>query len=87
MAVKKLETIFKVGQKDFKTDVKTIAITHHKNLVQTLGYCDDGVKWLFIYEYMSNGTLAFFLFGGMRPLLETEELYCYRHCKGTHIPA
>ncbi|KAJ0793139.1 putative protein kinase RLK-Pelle-SD-2b family [Helianthus annuus] len=67
VAVKKLETVVQDGQRELKTEVNTIARTHHKNLVQLLGYCDDGEKRLLIYEYMSNGTLAFFLFGGMRP--------------------
>ncbi|KAJ0793136.1 putative protein kinase RLK-Pelle-SD-2b family [Helianthus annuus] len=67
VAVKKLETVFKDGQKEFQTEVNTIARTHHKNLVQLLGYCDDGEQRLLIYEYMTNGTLAVFLFGDMRP--------------------
>ncbi|KAJ0612317.1 putative protein kinase RLK-Pelle-SD-2b family [Helianthus annuus] len=67
VAVKKLETMFKDGQKEFQTEVNTIARTHHKNLVQLLGYCDDGEQRLLIYEYMTNGTLAAFLFGDMRP--------------------
>ncbi|XP_076914599.1 G-type lectin S-receptor-like serine/threonine-protein kinase LECRK3 [Bidens hawaiensis] len=67
VAIKKLETVVQDGQKEFITEVNTIARTHHKNLVQLLGYCDDGEKRLLIYEYMANGTLADFLFGGMRP--------------------
>ncbi|KAI3826540.1 hypothetical protein L1987_00588 [Smallanthus sonchifolius] len=63
LQVKKLETMVKDGQKEFKTEVNTIPRTHHKNLVQLLGYCDDGERRLLIFEYMSNGTLAFFLFG------------------------
>ncbi|XP_076919420.1 G-type lectin S-receptor-like serine/threonine-protein kinase LECRK3 [Bidens hawaiensis] len=67
VAVKKLETVVQDGQKEFKTEVNTIARTHHKNLVRLLGYCDDGDKRLLIYEYMSNGTLAFYLFEDKRP--------------------
>ncbi|XP_076912106.1 G-type lectin S-receptor-like serine/threonine-protein kinase LECRK3 [Bidens hawaiensis] len=68
VAVKKLETtVVQDGQKEFKAEVNTIARTHHKNLVQVLGYCDDGEQRLLIYEYMTNGTLAGFLFGGTRP--------------------
>ncbi|KAM0052832.1 putative protein kinase RLK-Pelle-SD-2b family [Helianthus debilis subsp. tardiflorus] len=67
VAVKKLETLVQDVQKEFKTEVNTIARTHHKNLVQLLGYCDDDEQRLLIYEYMSNGTLAVFLFGDKRP--------------------
>ncbi|KAI7733075.1 hypothetical protein M8C21_033480 [Ambrosia artemisiifolia] len=67
VAVKKLETMIQDVLKEFKTEVNTIARTHHKNLVQLLGYCDEDEKRLLIYEYMSNGTLATFLFGDKRP--------------------
>ncbi|KAL4560964.1 hypothetical protein LXL04_033122 [Taraxacum kok-saghyz] len=67
VAVKKLHMIFQDGEKEFKTEVETIARTHHKNLVQLIGYCDDGEKRLLVYEYMSNGSLAMFLFGDIRP--------------------
>nr|XP_043610545.1 G-type lectin S-receptor-like serine/threonine-protein kinase LECRK3 [Erigeron canadensis] len=67
VAVKKLDTVEQHAQKEFKIEVNSIARTHHKNLVQILGYCDDGDQRLLIYEYMSNGTLAFYLFGDVRP--------------------
>ncbi|KAJ0772017.1 putative protein kinase RLK-Pelle-SD-2b family [Helianthus annuus] len=46
---------------------ETTVATHHKNLVQLLGFCDEGDQRLLVYEYMSNGTLAGFLFGDVRP--------------------
>ncbi|KAI3704990.1 hypothetical protein L1987_75220 [Smallanthus sonchifolius] len=67
MAVKKLERVLQDGEKEFQTEVNAIAKTHHKNLVQLLGYCNEGEQRLLIYEYMCNGTLAAFLFGEMRP--------------------
>ncbi|KAD5803508.1 hypothetical protein E3N88_14868 [Mikania micrantha] len=68
VAVKKLESLVQDVHKEFKAEVNTIARTHHKNLVQLLGYCDDGEKrLLLVYEYMSKGNLALFLFGDMRP--------------------
>ncbi|KAI3743193.1 hypothetical protein L1987_60899 [Smallanthus sonchifolius] len=67
VAVKKLDRVFNDGEKEFQTEVNAIARTHHKNLVQLLGYCDEGEQRLLVYEYMSNGTLASFLFGDGRP--------------------
>nr|GEU82724.1 G-type lectin S-receptor-like serine/threonine-protein kinase LECRK3 [Tanacetum cinerariifolium] len=67
VAVKKLERVFQDCEKEFQTEVNAIARTHHKNLVQLVGYCNDGEKRLLIYEYMSNNTLAEFLFGNIRP--------------------
>lgn len=67
MAVKKLNRMVEDGEKEFKTEVSAIARTHHKNLVQLLGYYDEGEQRVLVYEYMSNGTLASFLFGNNRP--------------------
>ncbi|PWA35423.1 bulb-type lectin domain-containing protein [Artemisia annua] len=67
VAVKKLDRIVEDSEREFRTEVNAIARTHHKNLVQLLGFCDDGEQRLLVYEYMSNGTLASFLFGNMRP--------------------
>ncbi|XP_022732842.1 G-type lectin S-receptor-like serine/threonine-protein kinase LECRK4 [Durio zibethinus] len=67
VAVKKLEKFAKEGEKEFKTEVKVIGQTHHKNLVRLLGYCDEGENRLLVYEFMQNGSLASFLFGVLRP--------------------
>lgn len=67
VAVKKLDKLHQEGEKEFKTEVSTIAKTHHKNLVRLLGFCDEGPHKLLVYEFMSNGTLASFLFGISRP--------------------
>ncbi|KAI5321187.1 hypothetical protein L3X38_030258 [Prunus dulcis] len=58
-----LRRVFNDKEKEFKAEVKVIGQTHHKNLVRLLGYCDEGQHRLLVYEYLSNGTLASFLFG------------------------
>ena len=67
VAVKKLGKVVEEGEKEFKTKVSAISQTHHKNLVCLLSYCDEGQHRLLVYEYMSNGSLASFLFGIFRP--------------------
>ncbi|XP_020210188.1 G-type lectin S-receptor-like serine/threonine-protein kinase RLK1 [Cajanus cajan] len=67
IAVKKLHKILKDSDKEFKTEVNVIGQTHHKNLVRLLGYCDEGEHRILVYEFMSNGTLANFLFGDFKP--------------------
>ncbi|XVF77428.1 hypothetical protein PTKIN_Ptkin14bG0042200 [Pterospermum kingtungense] len=67
VAVKKLEKFVQEGEKEFKTEVKVIGQTHHKNLVRLLGYCDEGEHRLLVYEFMGNGSLSSFLFGVLRP--------------------
>ncbi|XP_072977399.1 G-type lectin S-receptor-like serine/threonine-protein kinase LECRK4 [Typha angustifolia] len=67
IAVKKLDKVVKEGEKEFKAEVSSIGRTHHKNLVQLLGYCNEGTHRILVYEFMSNGSLANFLFGSIRP--------------------
>ncbi|XP_059640246.1 G-type lectin S-receptor-like serine/threonine-protein kinase LECRK3 [Cornus florida] len=62
VAVKRLEKVLAEGEREFQTEMKVIGKTHHRNLVQLLGYCLDGPKRLLVYEYMSNGSLADILF-------------------------
>ncbi|XP_056168073.1 G-type lectin S-receptor-like serine/threonine-protein kinase LECRK3 isoform X1 [Syzygium oleosum] len=61
VAVKKLEVSSDV-ESEFQTEVKIIGRTHHRSLVQLLGYCLEGHNRLLVYEYMSNGSLADLLF-------------------------
>ncbi|CAN6696874.1 unnamed protein product [Malus baccata var. baccata] len=67
VAIKKLDKMAQEGEKEFKAEVRAIARTHHKNLVRLLGFCEEGPNKLLVYEFMSNGTLASFLFGISRP--------------------
>ncbi|KAK4587257.1 hypothetical protein RGQ29_024106 [Quercus rubra] len=63
VAVKKLEKVIERGEKEFLTEVQVIGLTHHKNLVRLLGYCNKHNHRLLVYELMQNGPLSNFLFG------------------------
>nr|XP_029117944.1 G-type lectin S-receptor-like serine/threonine-protein kinase LECRK2 [Elaeis guineensis] len=67
IAVKKLDRLLHDSDKEFMNEVRSIGQTHHKNLVRLLGFCDEGVHRLLVYEYMSNGSLNSFLFRSERP--------------------
>ncbi|XP_058073436.1 G-type lectin S-receptor-like serine/threonine-protein kinase LECRK2 [Magnolia sinica] len=67
VAIKKLDKVIEDGEKEFTTEVIAIGQTHHKNLVQLIGFCDEGPHRLLVYEYMSNGPLSSFLFGRSKP--------------------
>ncbi|PRQ35342.1 putative protein kinase RLK-Pelle-SD-2b family [Rosa chinensis] len=61
IAVKRLNTVVKENDLEFKAEVSAIGGTNHRNLVQLLGFCNEGQHQLLVYEYMSNGSLATFL--------------------------
>ncbi|XP_058075537.1 G-type lectin S-receptor-like serine/threonine-protein kinase LECRK1 [Magnolia sinica] len=67
LAVGKLERVIEEGDKELKTEVGAISRTHNKNLVQLLGFYDEGAHRLLVYEFMSNGSLASLLFGTSKP--------------------
>lgn len=70
IAVKRLNSIVRDAEMEFKAEVNAMARTHHKNLVRLVGYCDEEGHRLLVYEYMSNGTLSDFLYVVPKPAWE-----------------
>ncbi|XWS49686.1 hypothetical protein CRYUN_Cryun12cG0024400 [Craigia yunnanensis] len=67
VAVKKLDKFAQEREMELKTEVSAIGRIHHKNLVGLLGFCEEGTHRLLVYEFLSNGTLANYLFALTRP--------------------
>lgn len=67
IAVKRLDKIATESEQEFKAEVSSISRTNHRNLVQLLGYCEEGPNRLLVYEFMSNGSLASYLFKNSKP--------------------
>ncbi|XP_015900851.3 G-type lectin S-receptor-like serine/threonine-protein kinase LECRK1 [Ziziphus jujuba] len=67
IAVKRLEKFVEEGVREFRAEMTTIGRTHHRNLVQLLGFCIEGSKKILVYEFMSNGSLADRLFKAVSP--------------------
>lgn len=65
--MKQLEKVVEQGEKEFLTEVRVIGLTHHKNLVRLVGFCNEKNHRLLVYELMKNGTLYSFLFGEEKP--------------------
>ncbi|XP_050292260.1 G-type lectin S-receptor-like serine/threonine-protein kinase LECRK4 isoform X2 [Quercus robur] len=74
IAVKRLEKFVEEGERDFRAEMTAIGRTHHRNIVQLLGFCIEGSRKLLVYEYMSNGSLADLLFKAKKRTLWKERV-------------
>ncbi|KAF2568044.1 hypothetical protein F2Q68_00024943 [Brassica cretica] len=63
VAVKVLSESSVQGYKEFKAEVELLLRVHHINLVNLVGYCDEGGHLALIYENMANGDLKQHLSG------------------------
>ncbi|KAL8234068.1 hypothetical protein R6Q59_020168 [Mikania micrantha] len=73
VAVKVLASDSKQGENEFQTEVSLLGRLHHRNLVNLVGYCVDKGQRMLIYEYMSNGSLASFLYSEEKHALSWQE--------------
>ena len=69
VAVKKLEGA-RQGDKQFRAEVSSIGIIHHRNLVKLIGFCCEADKRLLVYEHMPNGSLDSHLFQSHGSILD-----------------
>ncbi|KAG1347236.1 G-type lectin S-receptor-like serine/threonine-protein kinase [Cocos nucifera] len=74
VAVKKLEGL-RQGEKQFRTEVSTLGVIQHVNVVRLRGFCSKGSKRLLVYEYMSGGSLDSHLFQNNSTVLDWKMRY------------
>ncbi|KAF3780177.1 putative LRR receptor-like serine/threonine-protein kinase [Nymphaea thermarum] len=63
IAVKKLSSKSKQGNREFLNEIGMISALQHPNLVKLFGCCIEGKELMLVYEYMENNSLARALFG------------------------
>ncbi|XP_076900749.1 uncharacterized protein LOC143554992 [Bidens hawaiensis] len=68
VAIKRLDSMSKQGELEFKAEIETLSKLRHCHLVSLIGYCDDNKEMILVYEYMPNGTLYHHLHETETPL-------------------
>ncbi|KAK1269188.1 L-type lectin-domain containing receptor kinase IV.1 [Acorus gramineus] len=76
VAIKKVSHESRQGMKEFVAEIISMGRLRHRNIVQLLGYCRRRRgELLLVYEYMPNGSLDKFLFGGNNQSLNWSQRY------------
>lgn len=75
IAVKRICHDSKQGLREFMTEIATIGMLRHRNLVQLLGWCRRERDLLLVYEFMENGSLDNYLFDDPRTILNWEQRF------------
>ncbi|CAI0429040.1 unnamed protein product [Linum tenue] len=68
LAVKKITPNSIQGIREFAAEIESLGRLRHKNLVNLQGWCKQRSDLLLVYDYIPNGSLDFFLYGGQRGL-------------------
>jgi Protein kinase domain/D-mannose binding lectin/PAN-like domain len=74
VAVKKLK-FNNYDEKEFRTEVRTIGMIHHTNLVKLHGFCSTGAWKMLVYEYMPYGSLDTYLFSNRHGVINWKTRY------------
>ncbi|CAK8573777.1 unnamed protein product [Lathyrus sativus] len=75
VAVKRLSSSSNQGIIEFKNEILLIAKLQHINLVALIGFCLEDQEKILIYEYVSNGSLDYFLFDTQQQCLNWDARY------------
>ncbi|KAH0724106.1 hypothetical protein KY289_007150 [Solanum tuberosum] len=57
VAIKRAQQGSLQGEKEFYTEIELLSRLHHRNLVSLVGYCNEGIEQMLVYEFMPNGSL------------------------------
>ncbi|XP_058763755.1 cysteine-rich receptor-like protein kinase 25 [Vicia villosa] len=75
IAVKRLSSTSNQGIVEFKNEILLIAKLQQRNLVALIGFCLEDQEKILIYEYVSNGSLDYFLFDTQQQNLSWDARY------------
>ncbi|CAA2980934.1 receptor kinase FERONIA [Olea europaea subsp. europaea] len=66
VAIKRLKSESRQGDNEFWTEIKMLSKIRHEHFVSLIGFCNDGLERLLIYQYMARGTVSDHLYKNNR---------------------
>ncbi|KAJ6420744.1 hypothetical protein OIU84_028162 [Salix udensis] len=94
VAVKRSDSSHGQGLPEFQTEIMVLSRIQHRHLVSLVGYCNEGLEMILVYEFMEKGTLRDHLYDRKEclknPSAETEFTWkqrleiCIGSAKGLH---